>query len=293
MGQHHHHPKGPALLWTVLLNIIITVAEYVGGIMTGSVALISDAGHNLSDVISLIIAYFGERISHSKAGPKSSFGLRRVEVITAMLNALALWGIAGYILFEAYQRFISPVEVASLPMLLIAFVGLGGNVASILILRRTAHHTLNIRAATIHLFSDAISSVGVVVGALLIMATGWSVFDLIVSIIIALFILFSGFSVIREAGRILMEFAPAGIDIITVRNAIQEQKGVASVHDLHVWSIGSDDIVLSCHVCICKEVDTDGLLKRMKKMLDKEFSISHTTVQVEKDDLCKGNGACN
>lgn len=290
MAKVEPEKRGRTLFWTILLNIGITIAEYVGGIFTGSLALISDAGHNLSDVVSLILSYIGEKISLKKATPKFSFGLKRFRVVTAFINALTLLVIAGYILFESYKRYVNPQPIQGLPMLGIAVIGLVGNLLSIMLLSKHSSSNLNLRAALLHLSYDAVSSVGVIIAGFVILASNFIMIDVIISTIIALMILWSGFDVLKEAMGIFMESVPRGIDFDKVKDSIMSLKEVGSVHDLHIWSISSEEIMLSCHICLCKKTGTDALIKKIQKILKKDFGIEHTTIQVEKENICKGYG---
>lgn len=291
MMKHKH--RYSRLFWTIILNIVITIAEYIGGLFTGSLALISDAGHNLSDVLSLILSYIGEKISEKGINHKFSFGLKRAEVLTAFINAMALWAISVYIIYEAYKRYLNPVDIIPLPMLGIAVIGLAGNVFSILILNKEKGFNLNRKAAYLHLFYDAISSVGVIIAGIIILLSNFFVIDLVISILIALMIFWSGLDVIKESIGIFMQAVPRGINFDKVRRAIINFSEVASVHDLHIWAISSNEPVLSCHICLCdpKKTKTDKLVKKIEKKLDKDFNIRHTTIQIENEKICKvGNG---
>jgi cobalt-zinc-cadmium efflux system protein len=287
--KHKHKQRYSRLFWTIILNIIITITEYIGGLFTGSLALISDAGHNLSDVLSLLLTYIGEKLSKSGINHKFSFGLKRVEVLTAFINAIALWAIALYILYEAYKRYLNPVEIIPLPMLGIAVIGLGGNVFSILILNKEKNLNLNRKAAYLHLFYDAVSSVGVIIGGTVILLSNFFVIDLIISTLIALMIFWSGLDVIKESIGIFMQAVPRDINFNKVKNALLQFPEIASVHDLHIWAISSKEPVLSCHICLCnpKKTKTDKLIKRIEKKLEKDFNIRHSTIQIENEKICK------
>ncbi|RMF05994.1 cation transporter [Candidatus Woesearchaeota archaeon] len=280
--------------WTVLLNIVITVAEYAGGIMSGSLALISDAGHNLSDVLSLIVGYIGERVSEKNATKKHSFGFKRTEIFTALINALALLAIAAYIMFEAVER-MGERNTISLPVMLgVGSIGLLGNLASILILNREKESSVNMKAAYLHLFYDTLSSVFVILAAIIIYFTGNAVVDIVASGIISLMILYSGMEVIKKTIHILMQGIPEGIDFDDVYTSLKSIHGVESVHRLHIWAVNSRETFLSVHVCVDDEgsKNTDKVIKEINDMLAEKYFINHTTIQVEKSRLCDDGALC-
>ena len=291
--MHEHNSK--TLGWTILLNLAITVAEYIGGIFSGSLALLSDAGHNLSDALSLGLSLFGERISEKKATERHSFGFKRVEIFTALINALALWGVGFYILFEAFKRLRAQQNISLGLMLGVAAIGLVGNLVSIMVLNKDKENNLNMKSAYLHLFYDTISSVAVILSAVIIYFTGWSVLDTIVSIFIALMIFWSGFGIIKKAVHIFMQGVPDDIDSEEVYRSIISIKGVKSAHSIHIWSINSNEVFLSCNICLDKEIMTknsDNLIKKINTMLEKKFSINHTTIQIENKRICSGNKCC-
>jgi cobalt-zinc-cadmium efflux system protein len=284
--EHGH--KGKEIGWAILINMGITVAEVIGGTLSGSLALLSDAGHNLSDVISLGLSFIGEKLSRKKATRRHTFGFRRTEVFTALINALSLVGIAAFIVIEAVKRISSPPALSIGLMLGVATLGLLGNVFSMMILgKREAN--LNVKAAYLHLFYDALSSVAVIGSGFLIYLTGWVVLDLVISLLIAGMVLWSGLGVIKKAVHILMQGVPEGIEFDKILQDILSVPGVKSVHGLHIWSIDSSDVFLSCHVCM-EEVDgkrdTDKIIRDVNTMLGKNHRIHHTVIQAENENLC-------
>jgi len=290
MAHEHNHEK---IGWTIILNIIITLAEYIGGMISGSLALLSDAGHNLSDVTALILSYFGEKISDKKTNKKHSFGFKRVEVFTALINALVLWAISVYIIIEAINRFgqIQPISLGI--MIGVGSIGLFGNIFSVMILNKEKGKNLNMKAAYLHLFYDAISAVGVIITGIIIYYTHFYVLDIIMSIIISLMIFWGGLSVIKSSLHIFMQGVPEGIDFDKVKDKIKKIKNVKTVHDLHLWAIDSNEIRLSCHVCVEKVKNSDDIINDINKLLLKDFNISHTTIQLENNDLCKEKAICS
>lgn len=290
---HEHNISGKKLGWTILLNSIITVTEFIGGALSGSLALVSDAGHNFSDVLSLIISYIGDKISKKKSTTKHSFGFKRVEIFTALINALALWAIGIIIIIEAIKRSYNPEPIALGLMLGIAVIGLVGNLVSVLILQREKDSNLNMKAAYLHLFYDTISSVAVIATAIIIYFTQWLILDVIVSIIIALMIFWSGFGIIKRTIHILMQGLPEGIDFEEVHKVIGKVPGVADVHSIHMWSINSEEIFLSCHITLKKKnANSDKIIHNINKILEDKYHIEHTTIQVEKNKLCADGALC-
>jgi len=290
MTHEHNHKK---IGWTIILNIAITIAEYVGGIMSGSLALLSDAGHNFSDVLSLILGYFGEKVSAKKATKKHSFGFKRFEILTALINALALVAIAIIILIEAINRINNTQQISLGIMLGVGAIGLFGNLFSIMILNKDKESSVNMKAAYLHLFYDTLSSVFVMVSAVIIYFTNYVIIDMIVSVIIAVMILYSSMEIIKKTIHIFMQGVPDGMDFDKIYRAIKSIKSVKTVHDLHIWSVDSNEAFLSCHVCIEKVKNSDDIINGINKLLLKDFNISHTTIQLENNNLCKEKAICS
>lgn len=260
------------------------VVEVAGGILTNSLALLADAAHMLTDVGGLGLALFASWIAQRKAPSAKTYGYYRAEILAAVANALALFLIAGYILYEAYRRFSHPPEVASLPMLLVATVGLGVNAFGIWNLRRGAGESLNLQGAFLEVVSDALGSVGVIVAGLIMLATGWYYADPIFSVLIGLFVLPRTWRLLMQAVDVLLEAAPARINMDALRRALLEVEGVAGVHDLHVWTITSGVEALTMHVVLSEgtgEEASNRVRARLAALLREQFGIDHTTIQVE------------
>lgn len=283
--NHKHDASGKRLGITILLNIGITAAEAIGGFLSGSLALLSDAGHNLSDVIALVLAYFGARGAQLKPTKRSTYGFKRLEVVTALINALALVAISLFIVIEAFGRYKNPQPIGATLMLSIAGIGLAGNLLSVWILHRDRHKTINARAAFLHLFYDALASVAVIIGGIVILLTGWYPVDLILSVIIAMMIFWSSLDIIKEAGGVFMEAAPKGIDVDEVGRTIAAVPKVGGVHHLHVWSISSSQVALSCHICLSQEdfAEYPEIILAVHDALRNEHGIDHATIQPEGD----------
>ncbi len=282
---HGHEHTARRIGWTILLNIIITAAEYAGGIFSGSLALISDAGHNLSDVLSLVLGYFGEKISEKKPDSRHTFGMKRFELITSMINALALLIIGLYIIFESFMRYRDPEPIVLPVMIGVGAIGLFGNMLSILILRGDREKSMNMRAAYIHLLYDTISSVFVIISGIIIYLSGHFIFDILASFVIAVMIFWSSFGILRNSFHLMMQGVPEGISLDEVRHEIRSVAGVDDLHSLHIWGINSNENYLSCHVCSDAE-DYDSLIKTINSRL-KRFNIENTSIQIEKNNICR------
>ena len=288
----HHRPAGRGkLLLVTLFNAAITVAEFIGGVLAGSLALVSDAWHNLSDVLSLMLGYAGEKVSQRERTSRYTFGLKRFEVLVALINALGLLAIGIYIVYEAIQRFADPLPINIGIMIPVSLIGLAGNVFSILVLLKNRKDSLNMKAAFLHLFYDALSSIAVLAAGIILYFTGYAWIDLAVSLMIVIMISWSSMEIIRESLRIFLQGVPAGINTQEVYRDISAIRGVASVHGLHIWSVSSTEVFLSCHICADSDsgLDADDLIKGINAMLEKNYGISHTTLQIETTLLCSIN----
>jgi cobalt-zinc-cadmium efflux system protein len=296
---HSHSVSGQRLFWTIVLNSIITLAEFVAGMISGYLALTADAVHNLSDVAALILAWLGVKGSQLPATKRSTYGYKRVEVMTAFISAVALVVIALFIIWEAYKRYLDPVPLTYPGLFLtVAAAGLFGNLASVILLHREKDKSLNLKTAFLHMAYDTLSSVVVLIGGVLILFTGWTLIDPILSAAIAVMIFWSSYLVIREAVAILMEATPAGVGFDNVHRVIGDIPGVQNVHDLHIWSLSSYETALSCHVCI-DHADLSRapeVVAQINRIMKEQFCIGHCTVQVECEEcdrsslLCGPNG---
>ncbi len=287
-GEHNHvhNTNKKALLLSFIVITAYMIVEAIGGLLTNSLALLSDAGHMLSDSISLGIGLLALIFGAKSADYTKTYGYKRFEILAAVFNGVTLILIAGYIFYEAVNRFKHPPEVASNGMLIIALVGLFVNIfVAWLLMRGDTHENLNVRAAFLHVIGDLLGSIGAIAAALLIMFFDWGIADPIASVIVALLVLVSGWRVTRESVHILMEGTPANVHLDDVIHAVQSVPGVNGVHDLHVWCITSGQNALSCHITV------DGTMtvqesQHVQETIAHELehqNISHTTVQVESD----------
>ena len=281
---HDHRATSRRALTTVLvLTVAFTVVEIVGGFLTDSLALLADAGHMLSDTFAIGLALIALTLASRPSTPRRSFGFQRAEILAAFVNGLTLVLIAGWIIWEAAGRFRDPPDVLGGWMLAVAATGLVVNTVSAFILARSEHESLNVRAAFRHVLADLLGSAGVIVAAVVILLTGWTTVDPLVSVAIALLILGSAWGVLRDSTAILMEQAPSGVDADAVAQAITDVPGVTSVHDLHVWTITSGFDALSAHVLVGRGEDCHGLRREIERVLEARFEITHTTLQVDHD----------
>ena len=257
------------------------VAEVIGGLMTDSLALLADAGHMLTDVGGLGLAWFATRFASKPATPEHTYGFYRAEILAAVANAVVLLGISGFILVEAYGRFRNPPAVATWPMLAIAVIGLIINVVGIKVLSPGADESLNVKGAYFEVLSDLVSSVGVILAAVVMWTTGWRYADPLVSAAIGLFIVPRTWALLRQAVGILLEGTPSDVNIEALRGALSEIPGISDVHDLHVWSLSSGVNAMSAHVVRAEDASSDDVLRRACDCVVRTFPIGHVTIQVE------------
>lgn len=264
------------------LTTTYLLAEVIGGLLTHSLALLADAGHMLTDAGGLALALFALYISERPATPERTYGYYRAEILAALANAVVLILLSGYILFEAYQRFRHPPEVHSQAMLIIAAIGLVVNLIGMLILRDGAQENMNVRGAYLEVLSDMVTSVGVMIAAGIMWATGFYYIDPIISAGIGLFILPRTLGLLRDAVGVLLEGVPADVNLAELRAALQKQPGVAAIHDLHVWSITSNMHSMSVHAVLADGAAHDEVLRLLRTVAARDFRITHVTVQVER-----------
>lgn len=282
--EGHAHGRGAstrALVLVLGLTTSFTVVEVVGGLVAGSLALLADAGHMLSDNLSIVLALGAVWLARRPPTARRSFGYRRAEILAAFVNGLTLVLVSLWIVIEAVQRLADPPDVRGGWVLAVAAAGLAVNVLAAAILMRAGRDTLNVEAAFRHVVADGLGSVGVLVAGLVVVATGWHTADPLVSLGIAALILGSAWGVLRDSASILMEATPSAIDPEALRRSIAEVPGVASVHDLHVWTITSGFDALSAHVLVARGDDCHARRRDIEHMLAERYGIGHTTLQVD------------
>lgn len=288
MGHSHSHTaagRNKRRLALVLgLTSAYLLAEVVGGLVTGSLALLADAGHMLTDVAGLAFALMAIRFAEQPATPERTYGFYRIEILAALANAVVLIGISLYILYEAYERFRNPPDIQSGAMFAVASVGLVVNIAGIYLLRSASKESLNMKGAYFEVLSDMLTSVGVIVASVIMLTTGWYYADPLISAGIGLFILPRTWLLLRDAVSVLLEGTPADVNLAALREAIKNVAGVADVHDLHVWCLTSGVNAMSVHTVLNDHSIHDEVLIAVQKKVTSEFNIAHATVQVE----CQG-----
>ena len=267
----------------LVLNFGFTLFEFGVGIFSGSLALISDAGHNLSDSLSLVIAFFGNKVAKREANEEHTYGYGRATIITALINALLLLGLSIFIFYEAYKRILNPEPVEGFLVAIVALIGMTMNVG-VAFLFRNEKQDLNIRSAYINMLFDALASGGALLAGILIVVTKLTIFDSLISIIIGLLLIRSGWSLVKKALHVLLEGVPEGINMEKVKKAIINHNAmIKAVDDLHIWAISSQYAALSCHVVIedCDLEKSTRLVKQIKEELHQKFNIEHATIETE------------
>jgi cobalt-zinc-cadmium efflux system protein len=288
---HHGHHHGPnnkiGLTIALLITSGIMLLEFFGGLLTSSLALLSDSAHMLSDAGSLALSLFALWFSSKPPSPNKSYGFYRFEILAALFNGVTLFVIAGFIVTEAYERFQNPPEVASGAMIAIAAIGLAANIISAwaLMSKSDVKDNINVRSAYLHIIGDALGSVGAIAAGLVMWAFDWYIADPIISVVVALLVLRSAWGIIKNAVHILMEGAPIAVDSKQVESVLMDIEGVINVHDLHIWTITSGLDSLTCHLLIKDSYDSQDILQQAIHKLEEVFQIQHTTIQVEKSQL--------
>jgi cobalt-zinc-cadmium efflux system protein len=273
------------LVWTLGLTGGFMVIEVVGGLWSGSLALQADAGHMLTDVSGLSMSLLAVWFAQKPPTSMNTYGYLRTEILAALANGVVLFLVAGYILYEAFQRIWSPPEIRGLPMLIIAVLGLAVNIIGLGLLHHGAEESLNIRGAYMEVLSDALGSIGVIVAAVVIQVTGFLQVDPLISVAIGLFILPRTWALMRQALHVLMEGVPPHLDILEIESAMLTVPGVRAVHDLHVWTLTSGKDAMSSHVVVADLAVGHSILRDLHKLLHERFGIEHTTIQLESEAL--------
>jgi cobalt-zinc-cadmium efflux system protein len=287
MAGHAHHPPDftQAFAIGIALNVAIVAVELVFGILGNSMALISDAGHNLSDVLGLVVGWAGAVMAKRSPSPRFTYGLKKASILAALINALFLLVAVGAIAAEAIRRLVHPTPAEATTMIWVAAVAIAVNLATAMLFARGRSHDLNVRAAYLHMAADAAVSAAVVAAGLVIWWTGQQWVDPVMSLAVALVILWSSFGLLRESVGMSLMGVPSGIDVDEVEAALGELPGVETVHDLHVWPLSTTETALTAHLVAPREDSTDALLTAARAMLHDRFHIGHCTLQVERRHL--------
>jgi cobalt-zinc-cadmium efflux system protein len=270
-----------ALVATLALTASFLVIEAIAAFATGSLALLADAGHMLADAGGLALALFAVWVAHRPATAEKTYGYYRVEILAALVNAVVLLGVAGWILFEAWRRLFTPEPILAIPMLVVAALGLGVNLVCAWLLHAGAGESLNVRAAYLEVLSDALTSAGVLVAAAVVLLTGLTLVDPVVSAVIAVMIVARTWSLLKQAVNVLLEGTPAHLELGEIEEAMCRVPGVQRVHDLHVWTLTSGREAMSAHVVVADVRESDRLLDALHTVLHARFGIDHTTIQIE------------
>lgn len=291
-GHHDHHHGLPMkgekrLLWAMILTGSFMFVEIIGGLVSDSLALLSDAFHMLTDLFSLILAWLAIKISQKPSDHKRSYGYHRIEVLAAFVNGLSLIVVVGWISIEAFHRMFEPHQVQGNIMLVVSVLGLLVNLISLKILHHAHEENLNIKGAVVHVIGDLLSSVAAIVAAVVILWTGWMPIDPILSILVALLVLRSAWTLVKKAGHILLEGAPDKFVVDQVTEFLKTNfKEIMDIHHIHIWSLTTNKPIVTMHLAVQKGTDHDDLLLKSKKALELEFGIAHSTIQIETEQHC-------
>ncbi len=290
-SHHAHKPSGKKrLVLALLITACWFLIELAGGIYANSLALLADAAHMLTDLAALGLSLFALKISTRPATHEKTFGYRRAEILAALANGIFLILISLFIFYESYQRFFSPPEVKSIPMLTVAATGLLANLATAWLLFRSRDENLNLRGAFLHVLGDTLGSIGAILAGVLMMVRQWYLADPIVSIIVGALVLYSSWELVTESVDVLLEGTPRHLKISNILGDLGAMHGVVSVHDLHVWSIASEITAMSCHIVLKTTEDAGRALAAASSLMREKYGIEHTTIQIEFEDWTSGPG---
>ncbi|GHP14629.1 cobalt transporter [Lentilactobacillus fungorum] len=283
MAEHNHEElAGNRFFWVTILNVVITIAEFVGGFLSGSLSLISDAFHNLGDSFSIVFSYIASRVSKRRQNARNTFGYKRAEIITAFLNSIVLGVVCLILMIEAAKRISQPEPINGNLMLTIAVIGLVANLLSAYLLNAGSKSNLNMKATYLHILSDALSSIAIIIGGILIDLFNWTLVDPVVTILVAAYIIYEAIPIVRQTFRILMQGAP-NIDYEAIKHDLLQLDGVFSVHHVHAWLIDENNIIFSAHVNMhdMKISQVQPIYLEITKILKNKYHICHVTIQAE------------
>ncbi len=285
--SHHHHErdlKGRNLFISILLNILITIAQVIGGIVSGSLALLSDALHNFSDVLSLIISYIATVLAKKEASANKTFGYKRAEIIAAFVNSATLIVVAVILIIEAFERFADPITIGSNLVIILALLGILANGFSVLLLKKDARRNMNTRAAYLHLLTDMMASVAVLFGGLLMKYFEWYWVDPVLTVLIALYLIYMGYDLLKSSTRVLMLFTPDTIEVQKIVATINELDTVKNVHHVHIWQLNEDEVHLEAHIDFDRDINLsefDVILEKIEQEVFDKYGINHVNIQPE------------
>ena len=291
-NHHHHQVEGRNLFYSIVLNIVITVAQVIGGLISGSLALLSDALHNFSDVLSLVFSYVAHKLSRKKASVDQTFGYKRAELIAAFVNAMTLIIVAFFLIYGAIERFINPQHIHSELVIWLSIVGIVANGLSAMMLKNDADKNLNMKSAYLHLFTDMLASVAVLVGGLLMKYFQWFWVDSVMTMVIAIYLILVGFDLLKTSTKMLMLFTPNHIDIKEIIQEVHKIKGADKLHHIHVWHLNDDELHLEAHLDCSEDIkmsEFNEILRQIEQVLFEKFQINHINIQPEykKEEVSK------
>lgn len=296
MGQHHHHKssdvKGRNLFISILLNVLITVAQIIGGIISGSLALLSDALHNFTDVLSLVISYIANILAKRKASQKRTFGYKRAEIIAAFINSSVLILVGIILIYEAIERFFNPQIIVSDIVIWLAFLAVLVNGISVLLIKKDAEKNMNMKSAYLHLFTDMLSSIAVMIGGILMKYYEVWWVDSVLTLLIALYLIYVGYALFIKSLKVLMLFTPDELNIDAITKEVNKMPNIKSIHHIHIWQLNEDEVHLEAHLEFHQDVkisEFDLILEQIEALLEQQFGINHTTIQPEylKEEISK------
>ncbi len=293
-SHHHHHGvdlQGQRLLWATLLNLAITIVQIIGGLVSNSLSLLSDALHNLGDSSAIFIAFLAGKKSKQKPDMRQTFGYKRVEILAAFFNAIVLIAICIFLFYEAYQRFLHPEAIKGKLMLIYATFGLLANLASVIILSKDKSHNLNVKAAYMHLLGDTLSSVAVIAGGAAIWIWGILWADPLITVLVGIYIIWHTWGIVKETADILMQAVPHGINLEEIKKKVEAQEEIDNIHHIHVWKLNDSQIHLEAHLNMRNNIDMVKMTEvreQIEGLLRKQFGIGHVTLQTGYD-CCKGD----
>jgi len=282
--HHHHEVQGKNLVFSIILNLSITVAQLIGGIISGSLALISDALHNFSDVLSLGFSLIAHNLSHKKATEDQTFGYKRAELIAAFVNALVLIVVALFLMYGAIERFYNVHIIKPDLVIWLSVLGIVVNGGSVLLLQKDAEHNINMKSAYLHLLTDMMASVAVLVGGLLMKYFGWFWVDSVLTILIGIYLIVVGYDLLKTATKMLMLFTPEEINIKEIIEEVQKIPNAGTLHHIHVWNLNDDELHLEAHLDCTEDIkisEFDTILHKIESVLLEKFHINHINIQPE------------
>ncbi len=289
MSEHHHHHhhheiQGTRLFITIVLNVVITLSQIIGGIYSGSLALLSDALHNFSDVMALVITYAANRVAKRSPTHTQTFGYKRAEILAALFNASVLIGIGFFLIIEASQKFFHPEPVGSVVVIVLAVSSIILNAASVLLIKDDAHHNINIKAAYLHLMTDVMTSIAVLAGGIAMYYLQIYWIDPVISILIALYLIYAAYEILKDSTVILMQFTPAHIDLGAIEKLANEHPSLSNIHHVHIWQLNDHEIYFEGHVDFNENLSLEEVMHicaSVEEKIKKEFDITHVTLQSE------------